>query len=178
MMKKNTKYIIYSLLAILSGFAVYWFFIRKTPSGNGKSKTSMKDIFDKIKKAYGHDTAKLTEQVARFESNHFRSSLSKETKNYGNITAASYNFPFGWESLSQWWIDNKYSPVGVTNKYVSGENWQYLKFSSTEAGLSSVAKILSMRNNDAGAYYGLEQPGPLNAQWYREEVSKMKTEFV
>lgn len=174
-MKKTTKYILYSLLVILSGFAIYCFFIHKP---TGEKKSTMKDIFDKIKKAYGYETAKITEQLIRFESNNFRSSLCKETKNYGNIVAASIKFPFGWYSLSQWWINNNYEPVGRYNKYVDGKNWQYLTFESMEAGIASVAKILSLRNNDPGAFYGLDQPGPKDANWYREQVSKMKTEFV
>jgi len=175
--KKHTMITLFVATILIFAAAFYKLVIKPKPStGN----MTWKDIFEAVKRAYGYETAKITEKVIRLESRHFRSGLCKETNNYGNIMPGNYSgiynltYPYGWASLSGWWRENpNYSPTGY---YKSKENGlYYLTFSTPLASAMNTAKILHLRGNDPGLYYGEYQP---DVDEYRQNVADTANQYI
>lgn len=170
-MNKRQRYIILGIIVL---FIAYYFI-------NKKHMNNKKSVLRAVKKKFGEPIAKTVEKIYRLETANF-------TKGFEGSWGAGMHpvkdsFPYGWNSLRSFWVnDLSYAPSGIVQKRegagltgTGGGIKDYLKFPTFMAGAMTLAKVMSLRNNNAGSWYSTL---PENQANYNNTIAKIPSTIV
>lgn len=144
---------------------------------------SLKMSFKVALRLYPVEIVRNTEKLIRLETAHFTSNLWKKYHNAG-MQATSYEFPYGWSSMSRLWgSDPTIEPLGTrplrenTQKDVkgSGKIQLFIEFPSYMSQIAVVCEFLKQHQNDVGGWFALKESDQLA---YEAKIKSIKARFV
>lgn len=128
-------------------------------------------VFADISKKYGKDIAANVERIYRLETNHFKSDQFKKTGSAGMLSFSPF-YPYGWNSLKEFWDKNpEYKPVGTNYSFSS---FSYLAFPNY-GGFYTLAEVLKSRGNNPGKWYSTDED---KISEYNEKIKNIKNLYV
>ncbi len=126
------------------------------------SETEITRCLKLVADKYGIEFAKTIERLFRNETAHFKSGGFQKTFSAG-MEAFGAAFPYGWSSLSDFWITNRqYAPAGIIKQrentsamLASRGERSFIKFPNLEASMMSVAFLIAKRGGEGGSWFSL-----------------------
>lgn len=136
------------------------------------------ETFKKIADEFGIDTARKVEQMARLETNHFKSGGFQRTMGMGmEVPKSKLNsgYPFGWPSMKNYWDSINFVPeiVNMNENHPTlgkgmGPVKHFIKFPNVMVGLTSLAHFV--KNRKWEEWRALD---PVLQATYRNSVNKI-----
>ncbi len=137
---------------------------------NGKLITDQDTIISAFQKSiseYGKSYTCTLESLFRNETAHFQSTQWLNCYSPGMEMTKGTDKPcYGWSQLDVFWTETKpeYAPIGIwsavdnDSALIKSTGLQgFLKFPSVEAGILSVAKLISLRDGNFGSWFSTQQ---------------------
>jgi len=148
----------FSLVAVYLSYLGFTYYQIGAINFNPLNFSTVLNIPDVIKKAassYSIDIVRNAEKMYRLESNIYRSGQFNSDYSAGQ-EAFKNTFPYGWTSLSEFWISNpQYAPIGLDSSRLdaqTGKGVTFIKFANFEAGFFTLCETLKIRNNNVASW--------------------------
>lgn len=147
------------------------------------SDETLQLVFNKLKQKYPVEILKNAERIFRLETRHFTSGGLRLTNGAG-MQATTNDFPYGWYSMKQFWLNNQYaSPERISyireNKQPdiagSGKIQMFLVFSDILAGIETLCYWLSINKNNAGRWFSTDKS---KQESYTAKINQISTKYV
>lgn len=119
---------------------------------------SMKQALKKALNSFDTSIVENCERIFRLESGNFTSGQFLGTYSPG-MEPASPNFPYGWNSLKDFWLEHsEYKPVGLKTYTENGTGIkkQFIQFPTIEAGVMTICQWLAIFGNNPGRWFSTE----------------------
>jgi hypothetical protein len=179
-MNKDSDFTFWSVVSVGVLLLIYVSYHKIKPMLNARQ--ALKKALD----YYSREIVENCEKIYRLETNNFLSGQFSSSYSAGMNPAFngkdwSLTFPYGWNSLKDFWTNNPHwAPIGVKNfmENSTGHVIPFISFDGPEGGVMTLCEILKMRGNEPGSYFSTDSAKAAEYEQKLDSINPSWTEAI